>query len=87
MINISLKKTVTKFIFKNKMRLEGNNNGKAVNGMRGPRRRRKKCGTGAVLAIAAFLGAVMCLSFFSFKVMLFVIAVLLIVLGIFLLKL
>lgn len=55
--------------------------------MRGPRRRRKKCGVGAVLAIAAFLGALMCLSFFSFKVMLFVIAVLLIVLGIFLLRL
>ncbi len=58
--------------------------------MRGPRRRkRRRCGagTGVVLAIAAFLGALMCLSFFSFKVMLFVIAVLLIVLGIFLLKL
>lgn len=56
--------------------------------MRGPRRRKRgRCGLGAVLAIAAFLGAVMCLSFFSIKVMLFVIAVLLIVLGIFLLKL
>ncbi|MCM1166553.1 MAG: hypothetical protein NC299_00935 [Lachnospiraceae bacterium] len=57
--------------------------------MRGPKRRRKRCGAGAgaVLAIAAFLGAVMCLSFFSLKVMLFVIAVLLIVLGIFLLRL
>lgn len=50
-------------------------------------RRRKNRGTGIVLAIAAFLGAIMCLSFFSLKVMLFVIAVLLIVLGIFLLKL
>lgn len=58
--------------------------------MRGPRRRkRRRCGagTGLALAIAAFLGALMCLSFFSFKVMLFVIAVLLIVLGIFLLRL
>lgn len=58
--------------------------------MRGPKRRKKRCcgaGTGPVLAIAAFLGAIMCLSFFSIKVMLFVIAVLLIVLGIFLLKL
>lgn len=69
------------------MRLEGIISGKAVNEMRGPKRRRKKCGVGAVLAIAAFLGALMCLSFFSFKVMLFVIAVLLIVLGIFLLRL
>ena len=40
-----------------------------------------------VMAIAAFLGALMCLSFFSLRAMLFVIAVLLIVLGIFLLKL
>ncbi|MDE7362438.1 MAG: hypothetical protein K2N38_10950 [Oscillospiraceae bacterium] len=57
--------------------------------MRGPRRRKRRCGagTGLVLAIAAFLGAIMCLSFFSIKVMLFVIAILLIVLGIFLLKL
>ncbi|MBD5129462.1 MAG: hypothetical protein HDT43_06010 [Ruminococcaceae bacterium] len=54
--------------------------------MRGPKRRRKRC-AGLVLAVAAFLGALMCLSFFSLKVMLFVIAVLLIVLGIFLLKL
>ena len=37
--------------------------------MRGPKRRRKRCGAGAgvVLAIAAFLGALMCLSFFSLK--------------------
>lgn len=58
--------------------------------MRGPKRRKRgRCGagTGIVLAIAAFLGAIMCLSFFSFKVMLFVIAILLIVLGIFLLRL
>ncbi len=56
--------------------------------MRGPKRRRNKHhGIGAALAVAAFLGAVMCLSFFSLRVMLFVIAVLLIVLGIFLLKL
>lgn len=54
-----------------------------------PNRKRphKHPGVGLILAIAAFLGAVMCLSFFSLRVMLFVIAVLLIVLGIFLLKL
>ena len=55
--------------------------------MRHPRRRKNKHCIGLVLAVAAFLGAVMCLSFFSLRVMLFVIAVLLIVLGIFLLKL
>ncbi len=54
--------------------------------MRGPRRRGKRCPR-AAFAAAAFLGAIMCLSFFSLKVMLFVIAVLLIVLGICLLKL
>lgn len=50
-------------------------------------RKHKHPGTGIILALAAFLGAVMCLSFFSLRVMLFVIAILLIVLGIFLLKL
>ena len=55
--------------------------------MRHPKKRKNKCGIGLALAVAAFLGAVMCLSFFSLRVMLFVIAVLLIVLGIFLLKL
>ncbi len=40
----------------------------------------------AVLAIAAFLGALMCVSFFSIKVLLIVVAVLLIIIGIFLLK-
>lgn len=54
-----------------------------------PNRKRphKHPSVGLILAAAAFLGAVMCLSFFSLRVMLFVIAVLLIVLGIFLLKL
>ena len=51
------------------------------------KRRNKRPGIGFALALAAFLGAIMCLSFFSLRVMLFVIAVLLIVLGIFLLKL
>lgn len=56
--------------------------------MRGPRRRKNKhCNFGWALALAAFIGAIMCLSFFSLRVMLFVIAILLIVLGIFLLKL
>lgn len=50
-------------------------------------KRRRKSGSGAFLAIAAFLGAVMCISFFSVKVLLFAVAVLFIVLGIFLLKL
>ncbi|MDE7228893.1 MAG: hypothetical protein K2N56_00300 [Oscillospiraceae bacterium] len=55
--------------------------------MRCPRKRRNKHhNIGPLLAAAAFLGAVMCLSFFSLRVMLFVIAILLIVLGIFLLK-
>ncbi len=55
--------------------------------MRKNRRRRKNCGFGIVLAVAAFLGAVMCISFFSLKVLLFVVAFLLIIIGIFLLKL
>ena len=42
--------------------------------------------TGAVLAAAAFFGAVMCISFFSVKVLLFAVAALLIIIGIFLLK-
>mgnify|MGYP006907952243 FL=1 len=50
---------------------------------RGPKRGHRG---GACLAAAAFLGAVMCISLFSLKVMLFVIAILLIVLGIFLLR-
>lgn len=54
---------------------------------RNNRRRNKRPNIGIILAAAAFLGALMCLSFFSLRVMLFVIAVLLIVLGIFLLKL
>ena len=54
--------------------------------MRNPKRR-KNCGVGLVLALAAFCGAVMCVSFFSVKVLLIAVAVLLIVLGIFLLRL
>ncbi len=56
--------------------------------MKKPKRRgRKSCGIGVVLALVAFLGAAMCVSFFSIKVLLFVLAILLIILGIFLLKL
>lgn len=55
--------------------------------MRGPKKRKRGCTTGVLLALAAFLGAVMCISFFSVKVLLITVAVLLIVLGIFLLKL
>lgn len=58
-----------------------------VNMKRPKRRGRCAGGAGAFLAIAAFLGAVMCISFFSLKVLLFSIAVLFIVLGIFLLRL
>ncbi|MCH5195130.1 MAG: hypothetical protein J1F28_00365 [Oscillospiraceae bacterium] len=56
--------------------------------MRCPKRRRRKNGgkPAIILAAAAFVGAVLCISLFSFKVMLFIIALLLIVLGIFLLK-
>ncbi len=50
------------------------------------KKRRRDHKSGICLAAAAFLGAVMCISFFSIKVMLIIIAVLLIVLGIFLLK-
>ena len=46
----------------------------------------KSCGIGAVLAIVAFLGALMCVSFFSVKVLLLFVAVLLIVIGIYLLR-
>ncbi len=53
--------------------------------MRKPRRR-KHGGICAALAVAAFFGAVMCISFFSIKVLLCAVAVLFIVLGIFLLK-
>ena len=52
--------------------------------MRKPKR--KRCVTGAVLAAAAFFGAIMCISFFSVKVLLFAVAALLIIIGIFLLK-
>lgn len=55
--------------------------------MRKPRKRRNRCGIGVVLAILAFFGAIMCFSFFSLKVLLFAVAFLLIVIGIFLLKL
>ncbi len=57
--------------------------------MRCPKKRKHKNNgkLPLILAAAAFLGAIMCISFFSFKVMLFIIAILLIVLGLFLLKL
>lgn len=55
--------------------------------MRSPRKRKNRCGIGIVLAVAAFLGAIMCISFFSLKVLLFAVAILLIVIGIFLLRL
>lgn len=54
--------------------------------MRNPKRRRN-CGIGFALALAAFLGAAMCMSLFSVKFMLIAVAVLLIALGIFLLRL
>lgn len=53
--------------------------------MRNPRKR--SCGIGVLLALAAFLGAIMCLSFFSVKILLFAVAALLIILGIFLMRL
>ncbi len=49
-------------------------------------KRRKGCRPGVALAVVAFCGALMCLSFFSVKLLLFILAVLLIVLGIFLLR-
>ncbi len=54
--------------------------------MKRPRRRRKNCSFGIILAVAAFLAALMCISFFSIKVLLFTVAAVLIVSGIFLLK-
>lgn len=54
--------------------------------MRRPRKRRRNCGTGALLAVAAFLAALMCISFFSLKVLLFTVAAVLIISGIFLMK-
>lgn len=54
--------------------------------MRRPRKRKRRCGIGAALAVAAFFGAVMCISFFSLKVLLFAVAFLLIVIGVFLLR-
>lgn len=54
--------------------------------MRRPRKRRKG-GFCAALAVAAFFGAVMCISFFSIKILLFAVAILFIIIGIFLLKL
>lgn len=55
--------------------------------MRKPRRRKNNCGLGIALAILAFFGAIMCISFFSLKLLLFAIAILLIAVGIFLLRL
>ncbi len=55
--------------------------------MRKPRRRKKNCGTAIIIAVAAFFGALMCISFFSLKVLLITVAAVLIVSGIFLLRL
>lgn len=57
---------------------------------RGPKKRRPprhNDGVAILIAVFAFLGAVMCISVFSLKVMLFILALLLIGIGIFLLKL
>ncbi len=54
--------------------------------MRRPRKRKNRGGICVILAVAAFFGAIMCISFFSLKVLLFAVAVLLIVIGIFLLR-
>ena len=54
--------------------------------LRRPNKRKRRCGLDAALAVAAFFGAVMCISFFSLKVLLFAVAFLLIVIGVFLLK-
>ncbi len=53
--------------------------------MKRPKRRCRR-NNGIFLALAAFLGAVMCVSFFSVKVLLFSVAVLFIVLGLYLLR-
>lgn len=49
--------------------------------------RKRGCRIGVVLALVAFLGALMCISFFSVKVLLTVVAILLIVIGIYLMRL
>ena len=54
--------------------------------MRRPKRGRG-CGIGTILALMAFFGAVMCISFFSIKILLAAVAVVFIVLGLFLIKL
>lgn len=53
------------------------------------RQRKKRNGNGicALLAVAAFFGAIMCISFFSVKFLLFAVAALFIILGIFLIRL
>ncbi len=55
--------------------------------MKRPRKRKNHRGSGGMLAILAFFGAIMCISFFSLKALLFAVALLLIVIGIFLLRL
>ena len=50
-------------------------------------KKHRSYGIGKCFALAAFLGAVMCVSFFSVKVLIIAVAALLIVLGIFLLRL
>ncbi|MBQ8193839.1 MAG: hypothetical protein IJZ47_00605 [Oscillospiraceae bacterium] len=54
--------------------------------MRRPNKRRGG-GICCLLAVAAFFGAVMCISFFSVKFLLCAVAVIFIVLGIFLIRL
>lgn len=48
---------------------------------------KRKSGAGASMALIAFLGALMCIAFFSVKILLFIVAVLLIILGLFLIRL
>ncbi len=49
--------------------------------------KRGGCKIGLILGAVAFFGALLCLSFFSVKFLVFALAVLLIVLGVFLIRL
>ncbi len=51
------------------------------------RGRKHHGGRGAVYALIAFFGALMCIAFFSLKFLLFVVALLFIILGLFLIRL
>ncbi len=51
------------------------------------RRRKNRGGRCATLALIAFFGALMCIAFFSLKFLLFVVALLFIILGLFLIRL